>query len=50
MKILGESILLDWEVFNWPGYLGYSYIRTASPISQEFTKIHPVASALEENK
>lgn len=48
MKILGKRILLDWEVFNWHGYMGHSYIRIASPISQEFMKIHSVPSALED--
>lgn len=46
----GESVLLAWEVSNWPGCLGYGCIRIASPISQEFTKIHPVPYVLEENK
>ena len=50
MKILGERVLLDWEVFNWLGYLGYSYIRIARPISPEFMKICSVPSALEESK
>lgn len=47
MKILGERVLLDWEVFNWHRYMGCSYIRIASPISREFTKICSVPSALE---
>lgn len=50
MKILGERVLLDWEVFNWLGYLGYNYIRIARPISPEFTKICSVPSVLEEKK
>lgn len=33
-----RGVLLDWEVFNWHGSVGYSYISIASPISQEFTK------------
>lgn len=50
MKILGRRVLLEWEVFNWHGYMGCSYIRITSPISQEFMKIPSVPSAVEENK
>lgn len=38
MTILRDRVHLNWEVFNWHGYLGYSYIRIAHPISQEFPK------------
>lgn len=43
MMILRERVHLNWEVFNWHGYLGYSYIRIAHPISQEFPKTPPCA-------
>jgi hypothetical protein len=49
MTVLGERVPLNWEVFNWHGYLGYSYIRIAHPISQEFPKIFPVLSEVEKN-
>lgn len=47
MKILGKRALLDWEVFNWHDYMGYSYIRIVSPISQDSTKICSVLPELE---
>lgn len=50
MKILGKRVLLNWEVFNWHGYMGYGYIRIASPISQEFTKTISVPSAPKNNE
>lgn len=48
MTILRERVHLNWEVFNWYGYLGYSYIRIAHPISQEFPKkLRPMRSEVE---
>lgn len=41
--ILRERVHLNWEVFNWHGYLGYSYIRIAYPVSQECPKTPPCA-------
>lgn len=41
--ILRERVHLNWEVFNWHDYLGYSYIRIAYPVSQECPKTPPCA-------